>query len=142
MSLVNIREFSFEGDYEAVLGLWKEIEIGMNVGRSDSPEEIKKKLQRDPDLFLIAESKDQIIGSVIGSFDGRRGFIYHLAIHKKFRRQKIASQLLEEVEKRLQAKGCVKCLLFVFADNTNAIEFYKNHGWNHQPEDLVFAKEF
>jgi ribosomal protein S18 acetylase RimI-like enzyme len=114
----------------------------MNVGRSDSPEEIKKKTQRDPDLFLVAEENNQIIGTVIGSFDGRRGFIYHLAVHKKFRRQKIASQLLDQVEQRLQAKGCIKCLLFVFSDNTNAIEFYKNHGWNHQPEDLVFAKEF
>ena len=120
-----IREFSFEKDYDAVLRFWENIETGMNVGRSDAPEEIKKKLQRDPDLFLVAEHNNQIIGTVIGSFDGRRGFIYHLAIHKNFRRQKIASQLLDEVEKRLQAKGCVKCLLFVFADNTNAIEFYK-----------------
>ena len=137
-----IREFSFDNDYESVLKFWQEIETGMNVGRSDSPEEIKKKLQRDPDLFLVAEDNDQVIGTVIGSFDGRRGFIYHLAVHKKFRRQKIASQLLNEVERKLQAKGCVKCLLFVFADNMDAIKFYKKHGWNHQPEDLVFAKEF
>ena len=137
-----IREFSVEQDYEPVLRFWKEIESGMNVGRSDSAEEIQKKIQRDPDLFLVAEQNNKIVGTVIGSFDGRRGFIYHLAVDKEFRRQKIASQLLDEVEKRLQAKGCVKCLLFVFADNSDAIQFYKHHGWNHQPEDLVFAKEF
>ncbi|MBL8088868.1 MAG: GNAT family N-acetyltransferase [Anaerolineales bacterium] len=142
MSNFHIREFSFDGDYERVLNLWKEIEIGMNVGKSDSPEEIKKKIQRDPDLFLIAESNHQIIGTVIGAFDGRRGFIYHLAVHKKFRRQKVASQLLSNVEERLKNKGCLKCLLMVFADNTDAIHFYNNHGWHHQPEDLVFAKEF
>jgi ribosomal protein S18 acetylase RimI-like enzyme len=137
-----IREFNFEKDYDSVLGFWKEIETGMNVGLSDSPEEIKKKIQRDPELFLVAENKNQMIGTVIGAYDGRRGFIYHLAVHKKFRRQKIASQLLSEVEKRLQAKGCIKCLLMVFADNTHALQFYKKHGWKHQPEDLVFAKEF
>jgi N-acetylglutamate synthase len=142
MSNFHIREFSFDQDYERVLNLWKEIEIGMNVGKSDTPEEIQKKIQRDPDLFLIAENENQIIGTIIGAFDGRRGFIYHLAVHKNFRRQNIATQLLNEVEKRLQAKGCIKCLLFVFADNENAIEFYKNKGWHHQPEDLVFAKEF
>jgi ribosomal protein S18 acetylase RimI-like enzyme len=141
MSFV-IREFSFEQDYENVLSFWGEIETGMTIGRSDAPEEIKKKLKRDPDLFLVAEHRHQIIGTVIGTFDGRRGFIYHLDVKKEFRRQKIASQLLDEVEKRLQAKGCIKCLLFVFEDNTQAIQFYKNHGWHHQPEDLVFAKEF
>ena len=136
-----IREFSFEKDYVSVLGFWQEIETGMNVGRSDSPEEIKKKIQRDPELFLVAENKNQMIGTVMGAYDGRRGFIYHLAVHKKFRRQKVASQLLSEVEKRLQAKGCIKCLLMVFADNTDAIRFYKNHGWKNQPEDIVFSKE-
>jgi len=142
MSNFHIREFSFDEDYERVLNLWKEIEIGMNVGKSDSPEEIKKKIQRNPDLFLVAEKENQIIGTVIGAFDGRRGFVYHLAVHQNFRRQKIASQLLSEIEKKLQAKGCIKCLLLVFSDNTHAIEFYKKQGWKHQPEDLVFAKEF
>lgn len=137
-----LREFDFEKDYTSVLQFWKEIETGMNVGRSDTPEEIQKKIERDPELFLVAENKNQIIGTVMGAYDGRRGFIYHLAVHKNFRRQKIASQLLSEVEKRLQAKGCIKCLLMVFADNTDAMQFYKDHGWHHQPEDLVFAKEF
>lgn len=142
MNNLRIREFSFDQDYERVLNLWKEIEVGMNVGKSDTPEEIQKKIQRDPDLFLVAEIEDQIIGAVIGAFDGRRGFIYHLAVRQNFRRQNIATQLLNEVEKRLQAKGCIKCLLFVFADNENAIKFYKNRGWHPQPEDVVFAKEF
>lgn len=142
MTLPHIREFSFDTDYESVLSFWSEIESGMNVGRSDTPEEIKKKLQRDPELFLIAEHENQVVGTVIGAFDGRRGFIYHLAVHKNYRRQKIASQLLSAVEQKLRAIGCIKCLLFVFDDNAQAIEFYKNHGWKHQPEDLVFAKEF
>ena len=91
---------------------------------------------------MVAQHDDQIIGTVIGSFDGRRGFVYHLAVHQNFRRQKIASQLLSEIELRLKAKGCLKCLLLVFSDNIDAIEFYKKQGWRHQPEDLVFAKEF
>lgn len=50
-----IREFSFDADYDSVLNLWRGIEVGMHVGPSDSPEEIKRKLERDPDLFLISE---------------------------------------------------------------------------------------
>lgn len=125
MSNFFIREFSFDQDYEQVLNLWREIETGMKVGVSDRPEEIKKKLQRDPDLFLIAEANHEVIGTVIGGFDGRRGFVYHLAVNKRFRRQKIASALLQEVENRLKAKGCRKAILLVVADNKPAMQFYK-----------------
>lgn len=138
----HIREISFDVDYPLVLQLWQGIETGMNVGRSDTPEEIKKKLQRDPDLFLVAERDNQIIGSVIGAFDGRRGMIYHLAVQREFRGQGVGAALITEVEKRLQAKGCLKCLLHVFVDNTEAIQFYKDRGWRQQTEDVVFSKEF
>lgn len=139
---VQLREFSFTNDYARILRLWQSIKTGMNVGRSDTPEEIQKKLDRDPDLFLVAEINHEIIGTVIGAFDGRRGMIYHLATHEKFRGQGIGAMLLTEVEKRLQAKGCLKCYMHVLDDNTEAIQFYANRGWHHVQEDLVFAKEF
>lgn len=137
-----IREFSFDADYDSVLNLWRGIEVGMHIGPSDSPEEIKRKLERDPDLFLISESQGEIIGTIIGAFDGRRGMIYHLAVHNDFRRQGIGQALLSEVEKRLQAKGCLKCLLVVLEDNLGAMRFYEECGWNLVPEDRIFAKVF
>ncbi|GJQ36064.1 MAG: N-acetyltransferase [Anaerolineaceae bacterium] len=139
---VQIREFDFEDDYVSVLSLWQGIETGMHVGPSDTPGEIKKKLERDPDLFLVAELENRIIGSIIGAFDGRRGMIYHLAVHGDFRRQGIGGLLLAEVEKRLKAKGCIKCLLVVMDDNETAKRFYEESGWDLVPEDRVFAKMF
>ena len=139
---INIREFSFTNDYDSILKLWQDIETGMKVGRSDTPEEIQKKLERDPDLFLVAETNNEVIGSVIGAFDGRRGMIYHLAVHNKFRGQGIGAMLLTEVEMRLQAKGCLKCLMHVLNDNTEAIQFYQNRGWRIAKEDVVLVKEF
>ena len=139
---VLIREFIFTNDYDRTINLWRGIEKGMNVGRSDTPEETLKKLERDPELFLVAEIDREIIGTIIGAFDGRRGMIYHLAVHKDFRGQGIGATLLAEVEQRLKAKGCLKCLMHVLDDNAEAIEFYKNQGWRHATEDIVFVKEF
>ena len=137
-----IREFSFDSDYDPVLRLWRGIETGMHVGPSDAPEEIKKKLERDPDLFLVSETEGEIIGTIIGAFDGRRGMIYHLAVHSDYRRQGVGQALLSEVEKRLRAKGCIKCLLIVVEDNKSAKRFYEESGWKLVPEDRVFAKMF
>ena len=137
-----IRQFDFDGDYSRVIGLWQTIETGMHIGPSDAPEEIKKKIERDPDLFLVAEQNGEIIGTIIGAFDGRRGMIYHLAVHNAFRRQGIGQALLAEVEKRLKEKGCIKCLLMVLEDNETAKRFYEGSGWKAVPEDLVFMKMF
>ena len=139
---MNIREFFFPDDYDGALKLWGSTEVGVQVGRSDTPEEIQRKLQRDPDLFLIAEANDVIIGTIIGGFDGRRGMIYHLAVQSNFREQGIGSLLLSEVEKRLKAKGCRKCYLLVTADNTDAAQFYEQRDWNEMKNDRIFAKEF
>jgi ribosomal protein S18 acetylase RimI-like enzyme len=136
------RGFDFDEDYERVMELWRGIDWGMHVGPSDAPGEIKKKLERDPDLFLVAESNNEIIGTVIGGFDGRRGMIYHLAVHRNRRRQGIGQALLSEVENRLKAKGCIKCLLVVVEENADAMNFYQEYGWNLIPEDRVFAKVF
>jgi len=139
---VKIREFNFDTDYAGALKLWGNMEVGVQVGRSDTPEEIKRKLQRDPDLFLIAEIGGQIAGTIIGGYDGRRGMIYHLAVQADFRQQGIGTMLLEEVEQRLQAKGCKKCYLLITAENIGAAQFYEQNNWREMKADRIYGKEF
>ena len=120
--------------------LWDSIEKGVSLGRSDTSKEIQKKLERDPDLFLVAEENGQIIGTVIGGFDGRRGLIYHLAVAASFRGRGIGSRLMEEVETRMRAKGCLRCYLLVTADNPEGMAYYEKHGWERMDHVVPFAK--
>jgi ribosomal protein S18 acetylase RimI-like enzyme len=140
-STIKIREFRFPFDYESVYRLWRSIEKGVHVGRSDTLAEIEKKIARDPDLFLVAESDDSIVGSVIGGFDGRRGLIYHLAVAASFRGLGIGSRLMDEVESRLRAKGCLKCYLLVTTDNPEAEGYYQHRGWQPMDSIHLFGKE-
>ena len=140
--MIIIRQFRFPEDYDAAAHFWKNIERGVVFGRSDTKEEIAKKIARDPDLFLVAENNNEMIGTVVGGFDGRRGMIYHMAVADGYREKGVGSQLLVEVEKRLQAKGCLKCYLVVLSDNVEAAQFYEHHGWQHMSNDLLFGKEF
>ncbi|MEJ5240700.1 MAG: GNAT family acetyltransferase [Anaerolineales bacterium] len=138
---MQIRAFRYPQDYEAVTDLWQRMEKGVRLGASDAPQEIEKKLQRDPDLFLVAEEEGQIIGSVIGGFDGRRGLIYHLAVHPAFRQRGIASRLMEEVETRLRAKGCLRAYLLVTTDNEEAMRFYEKRGWERMDYVVIYGKD-
>ena len=137
---VSIRLFQFPADYENALHLWKNAGEGIGIGLSDQPEEIAKKLQRDPDLFLVAEQDGQLIGTVIGGFDGRRGMVYHLAVAPDFRCKGLASQLMQEVESRLRAKGCRKAYLLVKHGNDLAASFYEKRGWAWMNHVQIFGK--
>lgn len=140
-SPVHIREFRFPADYQPVYELWESMEKGVKVGRSDTPAEIEKKISRDPDLFLVAEADGCIIGAVIGGFDGRRGLIYHLAVAPSFRGKGVGSRLMDEVESRLRAKGCLKCYLMVTPDNTEVEAYYQQRGWHPMDYVHLFGKE-
>ncbi len=139
--MIQIREFHYPADYPKAIQLWQSIEKGVKVGRSDAPEQIAIKLQRDPDLFLVAEAGGEIIGTIIGGFDGRRGLIYHLAVAASFRGQGIGSRLMDEVETRLRGKGCLKCYLLVTVDNEEAMEYYERHGWAYMDGVKLYGKE-
>jgi ribosomal protein S18 acetylase RimI-like enzyme len=138
---IHIREFKFPVDYQQVYELWSSIEKGVHIGRSDSLTEIEKKVSRDPELFLVAEYQNKIIGSVIGGYDGRRGLIYHLAVDASFRGQGIGSRLMDEVEARLRVKGCLKCYLLVTTDNIEVENYYRQRGWQHMDSIHLFGKE-
>ncbi len=126
--MIQLREFTPE-DYEAVYALWQNAGPGIGISRSDTREEIAKKLQRDPDLFLLATDAGKIIGTVIGGFDGRRGLVYHLAVESSHRARGIGKMLMGELERRLIAKGCLRCYLLVMDDAREVIDFYRRLGW-------------
>jgi len=128
--MVWLRDFEYPGDYAAALELWQNAGAGVRLGPSDAPQEIEKKLQRDPDLFLVAELDGRLVGTVIGGFDGRRGLVYHLAVAPSERGQGTGSLLMNELEERLRRKGCIRCYLLVTLDNTSAMEYYEARGWS------------
>jgi ribosomal protein S18 acetylase RimI-like enzyme len=136
---VNVRQFRYPEDFMPVIDLWDNAGPGVHLGRSDTEGEILKKLGRDPDLFLVAELDNEIVGAVLGGFDGRRGLVYHLAVRREFRHHGLGAALMDTLENRLREKGCLRSYLLVTKDN-DVSSFYQSRGW--QRLDLVvFAKD-
>ena len=126
---ITIRAFRFPGDFDSVYKLWLDASPGIQLGLSDEIEEIKKKVDRDPDLFLVAVQDKIIIGSVLGGYDGRRGIVYHLVVAEEHREGTVGSLLMATLEERLREKGCLRCYLLVTPENTDAQHFYEKRGW-------------
>ena len=136
--IMKIREFKIE-DYPIVRDLWQT--AGLNLRPGDELEDVRLKLQRDPDLFLVGEQDDKIVGTVIGGWDGRRGWIYHLAVKPEHQRKGIGADLVHEVEKRLIAKGAKKVNAQVYKWNEKSSEFFKSIGYETQPDLIMIGKQ-
>jgi ribosomal protein S18 acetylase RimI-like enzyme len=138
---LHIRQFNYPVDYQAVYTLWTQSGEGIHLRRSDDPQEIEKKIARDPDLFILAEKNGTIVGSVLGGFDGRRGLVYHLAVARDCRQQGIGELLMQALEQRLREKGCIRAYLLVTRENEEAIRFYEHRGWKSMDDLYAYGKD-
>ena len=129
-----IRAFTPE-DYDEVIALWRE--SGLTIKSSDTLPELKKLLALPSNVFLVAEADTDemppgIVGTVIGAWDGRRAWIYHLAVKPVARRGRIGSGLMSAVEKALRSHGATQINLLVEPGNYQAAEFYRALGYAEQ----------
>jgi ribosomal protein S18 acetylase RimI-like enzyme len=130
---MKIENFSIEL-YDEVIEIWRK--TGLSVGSSDTKEEVNRMLQRNPNLFLIGKIDDIIMGTVVGAFDGRRGYVHHLAIEPKFQKKGFGRIMMNELMKRFNEMGVHKVHLFIEKYNKQVVGFYQRLGWEIR-DDLI-----
>ncbi|MCK4312125.1 MAG: GNAT family N-acetyltransferase, partial [Candidatus Cloacimonetes bacterium] len=101
---VIIRKFKIE-DYDNLIELWNETDLPYKPKGRDRKEKIANELNSSNAVFLVAELKNEIIGSIFGTHDGRKGWINRLAVSPKYRKKGLAQKLIEEIEKHLNNNG-------------------------------------
>jgi ribosomal protein S18 acetylase RimI-like enzyme len=125
-------------DFIAVRHLWRS--AGLHLGPSDTRSELERARVRDADLFLVAVNGSRVTGVVLGRFDGRRGWVNHLAVEPGRQGQGVGTALMGELERRLRAKGCPKVNLHVLAENREVTAFYRRLGY--APQDLLYMSKW
>jgi len=124
---VEIRPYESR-DHEQVVALWTDV-FPDDPPWNEPASMIRRKLTVQPELFFVTHINDQVVGTVMAGFDGVRGWIHHLAVHRSHRRQGIASLLMKAAESGLEATGCPKVNLQVRATNSAVIGFYRSLGY-------------
>jgi ribosomal protein S18 acetylase RimI-like enzyme len=126
-------------DAEGLIRLWNDAGLHL-YPETPMQAEIESVLARNPEGILIASDDTGIIGSVIGTFDGRRGWINRLATRSDRRGLGVARDLMNRIQDQLAALGCRKVNLLVSGDNTNVVPFYESIGF--QSHELVFMERY
>lgn len=116
-----------ESDLDDVIALWELCDL---TRPWNNPEiDIFRKLAQRDQLFLLAVKDDQLIATVMGGYDGHRGWVNYLAVHPHFQRNGVATALIQQLEKRLIALGCPKLQLLIRQDNIDVQNFYEQLGY-------------
>lgn len=130
---MKIEQFNMK-DYPAIINIWER--AGINVGSSDTKEEIEKMLNRNPTLFLVGILDHNLIAVVLGGYDGRRGYVHHLAVDPDYQNKGYGKKLMDELMFRFKKMKVHKVHLFIEKYNRSVIDFYKKLGWEIR-DDLV-----
>jgi ribosomal protein S18 acetylase RimI-like enzyme len=123
---MKIEEFD-DGDTQAVVDLWRRC----NLLRpwNDAEKDIERKLKVQRELFLVGKIDARIVATVMGGYDGHRGWVNYLAVDPSHQRQGIGRAIMDEIERRLLSLGAPKINLQIRDDNLEAIDFYERVGF-------------
>ena len=133
---MTIREMKIE-DYDNVFALWKTIK-GFGIRSvDDSKEGIERFLKWNPGLSVVVEKDGKIVGAILCGSDGRRGCLYHVCVHKDYRRQGIGKTMVVWCMEKLKELQINKVSLIAFTQNDIGNAFWKEIGWTKR-EDLYY----
>ena len=139
MTMVKVRELTIN-DYDALCALWEEAGLPFRPNGRDQRERIAREIEGPCSVFLIAEDEGELVGAILGTHDGRKGWINRLAVSPRHRRQGIASELVAAVEERLSARG-----IEIFAGqiedwNESSMIFFERLGYTQHDDIIYYTK--
>lgn len=115
-------------DLPALFFLWKKVGLPISNSAREQQEAVTM-IKLNPSSCLVAVEEDKVIGSIFGAFNGRRAWIYHLAIDPDYQNMGYGTALLKKVETALKGRKATKILFWVDRLNLKARSFYKKNGF-------------
>jgi len=127
-------------DYDALVALWQKGDIPFRPQGRDSKKNIRSQLQQPNCFYFVAEYEETIVGAILGTHDGRKGWINRLIVTPTCRKKGIATRLIEKVEHHLAAVGIdiVACLIEDW--NVSSMQVFERSGYTKHTDILYFSK--
>lgn len=125
-------------DHAAIIKLWRLAGVASEPNDADGDhdnegqdhQEITTRLARDAELFVLAEQDGELVASVMGCYDGHRGWIKRFAVHPSHQRTGLGRRLNAELEARFTAAGITELRLSAWRSNERALDFWNSMGFD------------
>ena len=119
----------YKSEYEsAVIELWEKCDLTRPWNNPGL--DIERKMKDKPELFLVGLINGKVVASVMGGYEGHRGWVYYLGVEPEQRKRGLAKRMMDAIEERLLEMGCPKINIQVRSGNTGALNFFGKIGYN------------
>jgi len=125
---MNLRAATID-DAERIVRFWHD--SGASMAPTDSVEHVRRAITHPAALLVVAEAGDEMVGTLLGSFDGWRGNLYRLVVHPDRRPQGIGRQLVQRIEQFFAERGARRITVLIEADRPWAVAFWTAVGYPH-----------
>jgi ribosomal protein S18 acetylase RimI-like enzyme len=127
-------------DYPGMIALWQSLE-GIGLSGADEQENLAGFIKQNAGACFVLKEDNRVVGTILTGNDGRRGYIYHLAIKPKYQKQGYGRKLVEKALDALKTAGIQKSHIFVISDNQAGIDFWEHIGWTLRDDVLIMSKD-
>jgi ribosomal protein S18 acetylase RimI-like enzyme len=126
-------------DYDDITGIWKKAGLPFKPKGRDARNPLTDEIKKNPDLVLGAYENGELVGVILGTDDGRKGWINRLAVLPEHRRKGIAHALIVSCEKALRKRGR-QIICTLVEDNPESLELFKREGYITHDDILYLSK--
>lgn len=136
---MHIRELTPQ-DHDTLVDIWTKAGLSYRPLGRDGKEYFQSEIDRDTAVFLGAEIDGVHVGVVLGTHDGRKGWINRLAVLPDHRRRGIGKALVMETEQRLNELGIKIVTCMIEGGNDSSEDFFESIGYIRHPDITYFSK--
>lgn len=127
-------------DYDQIVALWQNAGLSYKPEGRDRKDAVEAQMAASPGFFIGAFQNSQLVGVVVASTDGRRGWINRLAVDPNCRRRGVAKALVSEAEKTLRKRGMRVFCALIDTENAGSMQLFKNCGYREHRDIVYFSK--
>jgi ribosomal protein S18 acetylase RimI-like enzyme len=125
-------------EVEALLDFWRRAEA--SPSSTESAEDVRGLLRRDPEALIVADSDGEIVGTLVAGWDGWRATFYRLAVDPTHRRRGLATALVRAGEERFRTLGARRLNAIAESHKPGAMAFWASAGYELQTSRSRFVK--
>ena len=121
-------------DFDRLVALWEAAGLHIKPAGRDTREAFARQLEGGTQTAIGVENEaGDLVGVVLATHDGRKGWINRLAVHPDYRRQGIAVTLVAAAEEALRAQGMEVFAALIEPGNDASVEVFKSAGYEDWP---------
>ncbi len=115
--------------YEKMIQIWEESGLSHRPKGRDSREEVERQISEFGDLFIGAFQNGELIGVIVGTDDGRKGWINRLAVLPEHRGKGVGLELIRAIELALGKRNRKIISVLIETPNDHSISLFRKAGY-------------